>query len=136
MIYRSLAAAAMALVVGACASNPFPADGIPQCGDGGTVYLPPGQGPADAEAASREAIQCVDSAVRSGKEVILSFVLLGVEGQEFDAVLRTHLDGTVDFFQELEGAGSVIQYACTDFGFEPPGVPVTDGCSATPPSVP
>lgn len=124
---------AATLLVGACSAAPFADSDLPSCGEGKDIYLPPKQGPDASEMDSLDAIACFQTALDEGKEITLSFVLLGTEGQEFDATVRSHSDGTVDFFRELEGLGKMFRFACTNFRFEPPGIPEVAGCSDRPP---
>ena len=125
---------ALLITIAACSAQPFDDAGLPECGEGQNIYLPPAQGPDAARAASTEAMDCFVSALAAGDEVVMNFVLLGTEGQRFDASLRTHGDGTVDYFREEGGLGASSHYACTDFSFEPPGFPAPMGCSSRPPT--
>lgn len=122
-----------AVLVTACNATPLPGDPFPACDGGDPIYLPPRQGPDEFEASSLEAMACFAEAHEGGIEADLTFVALGVEGQEFDAMLRTHSDGTVDYFIEEEGAGATWQWACRRFAFVDPDLPDLGDCRDTPP---
>jgi len=68
------------------------------------VYVPPRQGPTDSAAASRRAIECFEDAVEAQEPRELEFVLMGTEGEEFDAVLQTQ-GGSVDYYRESRIVG-------------------------------
>lgn len=129
---RTAEAVALATLIGGCAQPPsavLDRPELPTCDGGATVFIPPRQGPESAETSSMDAIECFRSAVSDGAEAELAFILVGIEGDQFDAVLQTQ-NGSVSYFRESEFVGNWIMHEnCDGFVFDNESqIPEVTGC--------
>lgn len=101
---------------------------LPACGEPGEVFLPIQQGPEATRGASLAAIACFQSNVAAQRGAELEFTLLGIEGQQFRAILQVLDDGTVNYFREVE-RGWEFHLGCSDFSMPAPGIPRVANCT-------
>jgi hypothetical protein len=77
------------------------------------------------------AVECFEAAVEAQEPRELQFVLMGTEGEEFDAVLQTQ-DGRVDYYRESGIVGEwQIFIGCIEFSFDPQSFPDVANCGGS-----
>lgn len=101
----------------------------PSCGSGGKIYLPSGQSPERYEDNSEAAADCILSAYMRAEPAELSFVLLGVEGEEYPALLQILPSGLVNYAVS-SGSDVSVHEECSLLEWPFPGVPDVAGCAS------
>jgi hypothetical protein len=97
---------------------------LPSCAPDEAIFLPPGQGVGDVDdpEAALRAIDCINSAWEAGEAMELEFTLMGVEGQEYRAIIQVFADSSVDYFTKTD-EGWAAYLGCWSIAFPDPGVP-------------
>ncbi len=73
------------------------------------------------------AIECFQTARDQGRSVELRFVLLGTEGQRYDALVQTLEAKRVNYFREHDD-GWEGSLGCEVLTWPEPGIPEVSGC--------
>ena len=103
----------------------------PSCSSGGNIYLPSGQSPERHESDSEAAADCILSAYKRSEPAELSFVLLGVGGEEYPALLQVLPSGLVNYAVS-SGSDVSIHEECGVLEWPYPGIPDVAGCASGP----
>lgn len=102
---------------------------VPACDINGVVYLPPGQGPGDDIANGTAAVRCLDSAWTTGEPAELEFILMGTEGEQYQAIVQVMGGSIVNYYRENDW-GWEIHLGCSEFSLVEPGIPEVAGCAS------
>lgn len=122
-----------AVLIGACGAPDFVEDRVQldSCSPDEPVFVPVAQGPDAAEPRSQAALDCFTSAADDGRAVEFAFLLIGTEGERYEAVLQTMSDRTVSYYRETD-QGWIGYETCASLEWPEPGVPtVADAPSNT-----
>ncbi len=68
--------------------------------------------------------------MENGEPAELEFVLMGVEGEEYQAIVQVFDDDTVDYFRENDW-GWELHVGCRGISFPEPGIPEVNACELT-----
>ncbi len=127
---------AIALVFGACTEAlghlpSFVADRPAteaDCGPNQPVYLPARQAPEERVDESFLALKCMLTEIRNTRSAELQFILLGTEGERYDAYLQSHADGTLNYYRETVD-GWIGHEGCRGIEWPEPGIPRVGACA-------
>lgn len=118
-----------AVAVAGCGAPDFVEDRVQldSCSPDEPVYVPVAQGPDAAEPRSQTALDCFVSAADDGRDVEFAFLLMGAEGERYEAVLQTMSDGSVNYYRETDH-GWIGYETCETLEWPEPGVPTVADC--------
>lgn len=124
-------AASSAILVAACTGTPsfiVDREPLPSCNrTEHTIYLPAQQGPDADEEASERAVACMLDRWQEREPAELVFVLVGLEGDRYDALLQI-ADGEASLLRE----GHDPSVGCRSLGLADPGIFELKDCSDAP----
>lgn len=127
--FRTLVAVFLAgTVVVACSQPRFVFDRpeLENCVPDTVVSLPLAQAPAEARSESQAGVDCFEEAVEAGQPVEIQMILIGTEGEPYEAVLQ-FVDGHFNLYQESD-EGRIGYEMCSSLDWPAPGVPDLSGC--------
>jgi hypothetical protein len=90
------------------------------------VSLPIVQAPAESRSESQAGVDCFEQSVDSGQPIEIQIILIGTEGEPYEAVLQ-HVDGHFNLYRETD-EGSIGSEMCSSLDWPEPGIPDVSGC--------
>lgn len=94
---------------------------LPACPEGGEISIPAASEEAD------EALQCLLSNHVASEAIELKFNLFE-DGTEYQGILQTLDEGTVNYFREYANGGWGFHVRCESFQLPDGGIPLVDDC--------
>ena len=129
---HSVIALTWTLLASGCSGTPESVStrtSLPTCNEDADVYLPAGQGPGDNEQVSLQALDCFTASLDSDQRAELAFILMGAEGERYQAILQSPGDGKVNYFRENDW-GWEVYLGCAEFSLPEPRIPEVAECDS------